>query len=67
MDQSSATTEIYVKTDENLPAAPNNSIWKDPDQDRYIFNTGNVKRWRIGAKSDLTTEQFDYKGECVSI
>ena len=58
-----STTEIYVKTDERLHAAPNNSIWKHPDQDLYIFNTGNVKRWRIGAKSDLTTEQFDSKGE----
>ena len=64
-DQS--TTEIYVKTDERLPTAPNNSIWKHPDQDRYIFNTGNAKRWTIGAKSDLTTEQFDSKGDWILI
>ena len=55
---------LYVETDKIVPAAPNNSVWKHPDQDRYIFNTGNAEGWRIGNKSHLsTTQDFYYKGE----
>ena len=62
--KSSTTEGIYVETDKTVPAAPNNSVWKHPDQDRYIFNTGNAEGWRIGKKSQLSsTQRFYYKGE----
>ena len=56
---------LYVKSDEIVPAAPNNSVWKHPyHNDRYIFNTGNTEGWKIGKKSHLsTTQDFIYKGE----
>ena len=57
---------LYVETDKTVPAAPNNSVWKHPDKNKYIFNTGSTKGWRIGEKSYLSTEEFDYKGEnCI--
>ena len=57
---------LYVKTDERVPAAPNSSVWKHPDKNEYIFNTGSTKGWRIGEKLYLNTEKFDYKGEyCI--
>ena len=55
---------LYVKSDEIVPAAPNNYVWKHPDHDKYVFNTGNTEGWRIGKKSHLsTTQDFYYKGE----
>ena len=58
--------ELYVKTDERVPAAPNSSVWKHPYKNEYIFNTGSTKGWRIGEKSYFSTEEFDYKGEnCI--
>ena len=55
---------IYVKYDEIVPAAPNNSVWKHLDLDIYVFNIGNTEGWRIGKKSHLsTTQDFYYKGE----
>ena len=62
-DGSYLTTGIYIKTDKRVSNAPNNSVWKHPDEDRYIFNTGSAKGWRIGEKSHLKTEEFDYKSE----
>ena len=61
----SAINGLYVKSDEiELFAAPNNSVWRHPDNNRYIFNTGNTEGWRIGKKSHLsTTQDFYYKGE----
>ena len=57
---------LYVKTDERVPAAPNSSVWKHPDENAYIFNTGSTNGWRIGWKSHLSTEEFYYKGEyCI--
>ena len=56
---------LYVKSDEIVPAAPNNYVWKHSDHNKiYIFNTGNTEGWRIGKKSHLsTTQDFYYKGE----
>ena len=55
---------LYVKSDEIVPAAPNNSVWKHPDDDKYVFNNGSAEGWRIGKKSHLsTTQDFYYKGE----
>ena len=54
---------LYVKTDERVPSAPNSSVWKHPDANLYIFNSGSTKGWRIGKKSYFSTEEFDYKGE----
>ena len=60
----SSDNGLYVKSDEIVPAAPNNSVWKHPDHNRYIFNTGNTEGWKIGKKSHLsTTQDFYYKGE----
>ena len=57
---------LYAKTEERVPSAPNSSVWKHPDKNEYIFNTGSTKGWRIGEKSHLRTEEFDYKGEnCI--
>ena len=57
---------LYVKTDERVPAAPNSSVWKHLDENEYIFNTGSIEGWRIGEKSYLNTEKFDYFGEyCI--
>ena len=57
---------LYVETDERVPAAPNSSVWKHHDKNKFIFNTGSTKGWRIGRKSYLNTERFDYKGEyCI--
>merc|ERR1719464_1273451 len=53
---------LYVKTDERVPAALNSSVWKHPDENEYIFNTGSTKGWRIGEKTYFNTEEFDYKG-----
>ena len=54
---------LYVKTDERVPATPNSSVWKHPDEYVYIFNTGSTKGWRIGDLYHLSTEEFYYKGE----
>ena len=57
---------LYVKTDERVPSAPNSSVWKNPHKNEYIFNTGSIKGWRIGKKSHLSTEKFDFKGKnCI--
>ena len=57
---------LYVKTDERVPSAPSSSVWKHPDENEYIFNTGSTKGWRIGEKTYFSTEEFDYKGEyCI--
>ena len=59
---------LYVKTDERVPSAPNSSVWKHPHKNEYIFNTGSTKGWRIGKKSHLSTEKFDFKGKnCISL
>ena len=57
---------VYVKTDKRVPSTPNSSVWKHPDRNGYIFNTGSENGWRIGAKDFLSTEEFDYKGKnCI--
>ena len=57
---------LYVKIDKRVPSAPNNSVWKHPHKNEYIFNTGSTKGWRIGKRLHLTTEKFDYKGKnCI--
>ena len=57
---------LYVKIGERVPSAPNSSVWKHPDENEYIFNTGSTKGWRIGEKSHFSTEEFDYQGEyCI--
>ena len=56
-------TILFVKTDERAPAAPNNSVWKIPDEDLYFFNTGSDEGWRLGEKSHLKTSEFFYKGK----
>ena len=56
-EDSRVSSGLYVKTDERVPAAPNSSVWKHPDENEYIFNTGSTKGWRIGWKS------YDYRND----
>merc|ERR1719273_3108450 len=60
---SSTTRGIYFKTEEYVESAPENPVWKHQENDRYIFNTGSSRGWRIGKKDHLATGKSYYSSK----
>ena len=64
--RSSTTAGVYSRTNEVAIRAPDNPVWKhSKGNDRYIFNTGSSKGWRIGEKVDLSTGAHWYKSKMI--
>ena len=45
---------LYLPTDKRASDAPNNPVWRNSAGNRFIFNTGSEKGWRIGDEESLT-------------
>ena len=50
---SSTTSGAYLASGKRAKDAPNSLVWKKLTADRYIFNTGCSKGWRIGDEASL--------------
>ena len=66
-DTSTSESEggLYVLSNERASAAPNNSVWKNSDGTRFIFNSGTSKGWRIGDKASLADGTHYCKGKHI--
>ena len=51
--ESPVDSGIYVICNKRADAAPNNLVWKRPNEDRFIFNTGSEEGWKIGNEKHL--------------
>ena len=60
---SSTTSGIYVSSEKRAEDAPNSLVWKKATADRYIFNTGCPKGWRIGDEASLKDGTSYYKSK----
>ena len=56
---SSETAGIYELTDD-IAYTSDNLVWKKPEEDRLIFNTGNAFGWRIGTRRHFKTGRGHY-------
>ena len=61
------STGIYETTHEKAAEAPENPVWKHPNKDRYIFNTGSSNGWRIGYNGHLVSGKYYYKSKNVHL
>ena len=58
---------LGVLANERPSAKPNSPVWKTPQGDRFIFNTGSKEGWRIGSKTSLATGSSYCKGKIILI
>ena len=66
-DASDSNVGLYILTNERTSAKPNNPVWKTPEGDRFIFNTGSREGWRIGPKKSLATGSSYCKSKHILI
>ena len=59
----STTSGTYVASEKRAKDAPNSLVWKKANADRYIFNTGCSKGWRIGDEASLKDGTYYYKSK----
>ena len=64
-DASDSNVGLYILANERALAKPNNPVWKTPQGDRFIFNTGSREGWRIGSETSLATGSSFCKGEHI--
>ena len=56
---------VYLRNPAFTASAQKNPVWKHPDEDRYIFNTGSSIGWRVGRGSELDADSYSYTGKNV--
>ena len=66
-DTSNSEGGLYLPSDERASDAPNNPVWKNSAGNRFIFNTGSSRGWRIGTKSFLSDGDYYCKGKHILI
>ena len=57
------TNGFYVRTDDRASAPTKKSIWKLSNKSYYIYYARSAKAWRLGHRTDLTTEDYYYSGK----
>ena len=62
-DADSGYTGIFKLSDKRVDAAPNNPVWKKPNEDQFIFNFGDSYGWRIGTVHGLNSGGSWYKSK----
>ena len=66
--RSKTTRGVYFRTEEYAASdAPENPVWKHQTNDRYIFNTGTSKGWRIGKYDHLYNRKSFYASNHTSL
>ena len=54
---------LYERTDDRASAPTKKSIWKLSNKSYYIYYARSAKAWRLGHRTDLTTEDYYYSGK----
>ena len=57
------TNGFYVRTDKWASPSTNKSIWKLSNKAYFIYYAENAKAWRLGHRTDLSTEDYYYSGK----
>ena len=66
-EASNSNVGLYILANERASAKPNSPVWKTPQGDRFIFNTGSKEGWRIGSETSLATGSSYCKGKIILI